>query len=37
MNIKLRPKQQEALEFLQQGKNLFLTGPAGAGKNCCHK
>jgi ATP-dependent DNA helicase PIF1 len=31
--IKLTEKQETALEYLIQGKNVFLTGPAGTGKS----
>ncbi len=33
MNVRLNSDQQAALEAVQQGQNIFLTGPAGSGKS----
>lgn len=33
MNIQLTEKQQIALDSMKNGKNIFLTGPAGTGKS----
>lgn len=32
-DIRLSPEQQEALELMLSGKNVFLTGEAGTGKS----
>jgi len=33
MNIEFTEKQNKALEYLKDGKNIFLTGPGGSGKS----
>jgi len=33
MNIEFTEKQNKALEYLKEGKNIFLTGPGGSGKS----
>jgi len=33
MNIEFTEKQMEALDYLKDGKNIFLTGPGGSGKS----
>ena len=32
-NNNLTPEQQQALNVMKSGKNIFLTGPAGTGKS----